>query len=271
MSTRRQRILRARALAKMWERRSGSFGTFVSWLDRNGVPYLSHTKISTVERCRRCYYNQYVLRRKADSPAIETGTLVHKAAQIAYERIREGRPVDFKVLAKRTAARHSETSCQSLVENAVLTLSQHLWTDREIVGVEEPFFFDLSDDLPPVIGVIDLILRDGPKFLIVDHKTGRKFNDEDEGQLVLYSEYVRQKYAPKRCDGVFDQYRMVPDLATVRKPVHMRTSVRISARRSAALVPRYRRAWESIQSIRDASDAWRGEECWFCFWATDAR
>ncbi len=249
----------------MWAQRSGSFGAFVSKLDREGVPYISHTKVSTVQRCRQCYYEQFVLKKKADGAAIETGTLVHKAAQLAYQRMRAGRPVDFAALAEKTAARHYEPSCRPHVSNAVATLSEHLWTGHEIVGIEQPFFLDLSEDLPPVIGVIDLILRDGPRFLVVDHKTGKRFNDEDEGQLVLYSEYVRQRFGAKRCDGVFDQYRMVPNLTRVRTPVHKRTAVKINPKRIAAIVPRYRQAWTTMQSIRSAGDAPRGDDCWFCF------
>ncbi|MBI2893950.1 MAG: PD-(D/E)XK nuclease family protein [Deltaproteobacteria bacterium] len=113
--------------------------------------------------------------------------------------------------------------------------------------------------------IVDLILRNGADFVVVDHKTGKKFNDEDEGQLVLYAEYVRRKYRARRCLGVFDQYRIVPNLATVRNPVHQRTSVNVAAARTKALVPRFRRAWSAIQSIRDERDALRGDECWFCF------
>ncbi len=263
-NSRRQKVLRASALERTWERRSGSFGSFISKLDREGTPYLSHSKVSTVERCRRCYYDQYVLRKKAEGAALQTGTLVHKAAQIAYERIRAGRPVDFSTLAEKIAAKHPESSHRRFVANGVATLSKNLWTDLEIVEIETPFFLDLSDDLPPVIGVIDLILRDGPRYLVVDHKTGKRFNEEDEGQLVLYAEHVRQKYGAARCDGVFDQYRMVPDLDRVRTPVHKRTTVKINAKKTAALVPRFRDAWDLIQSIRSADDAWRGYECWYC-------
>ena len=248
----------------MWQKRAGSFGAFVSSLARERIPYLSYSKIATVERCRRCFYNQYVLKIRATGAALQTGTLVHQAAQIAYERIQKGRRVDFTALAEKTALRHSEPSCRALVANGVSTLAEHLWTDHEIVGIEEPFFLDLSKDLPPIIGVIDLILRDGARFLVVDHKTGGQFNFEDEGQLVLYAEHVRQKFGATRCDGVFDQYRMVPSLATVRKPVHRRTTVKINAKQTATLVPRYRQAWEIIQSIRSTSDAWRGSDCWYC-------
>ena len=254
----------------MWAGHSGGFGAFMSSIERDGIAYLSHTKVSTVQRCRQCYYEQFVLKKKAVGPAIETGTLVHEAAQIAYQHIQAGRPVDFDALAQKTAARHSVPSCRAHVGNAITTLSQHLLPGHEIVGIEEPFFLDLSADLPPVIGVVDLILRDGPRYLVVDHKTGKRFNDEDEGQLVLYAEYVRQRHGAKRCEGVFDQYRMVPNLARVRTPVHMRTSVKISAKRTAALVPQYRSAWKTMQSIRSASDAPRGDNCWFCFVPRDS-
>ena len=260
----RQRNLRTVTLERMWGKHTGSFGSFVSKLDRDGVRYLSHSKVSTVERCRQCFYNQYVLKIPAKSTAIQTGTLVHEAAQFAYERIRAGGHVDFAALAEKTAAKHPEPSHRRLVANGVVTLSEHLWTDSEVVGVEEPFFLDISADLPPVIGVIDLILRKGPRYLVIDHKTGKQFTPQDEGQLVLYAEHVRQRYGAGRCDGVFDQYRMVPNLAKVRTPVHRRTAVRIGPKRTAALVRRYQEAWESIQSIRSASDVRRGYECWYC-------
>ena len=263
--TRRQKTLRASTLARMCEKHTGSFGSFISKLDREAIRYLSHSKVSTVERCRQCFYDQYVLKIPAKSAALLTGTLVHQAAQVAYERIRAGRHVDFAALAEKTAAKHADASHRRQVANGIVTLSEHLWTDSEVVGIEEPFFLDLSADLPPVIGVVDLILRQGPLYLVVDHKTGKQFSEQDEGQLVLYAEHVRQKYAAGRCDGVFDQYRMVPNLATVRTEVHRRTAVRIGPKRTSALVRRYRNAWETIQSIRSASEAWRGEECWYCY------
>ena len=263
MGDRRRRKLGSGALQKMWEQRSGSFGSFVSSLTREGIPYLSYTRVSTVERCRLCYYRQYILGIKPTGSALVTGTLVHEAAQVAYEHMRAGRSVDFVSLGLRTARRHPEPSCRPLVKNGVATLSTHLWEDHKIVGIEEPFFLDLSVDLPPIIGVVDLILRDGTDFLVVDHKTGSRIEKQDAGQLVLYAEHVRRKYGAKRCDGAFDQYRMVPNLEKVRTPVHKRTLVKIRPTRSAALVPRYRRAWTSIQSIRSANNAWRGENCWF--------
>ncbi len=95
--------------------------------------------------------------------------------------MRAGRPVDFIALAEKTAAGHSEPSCRPLVGNAVATLSEHLWTGHEILGVEEPFFLDLSEELPPVIGVVDLILRDGPRFLAMDHKRASASTTKTKG------------------------------------------------------------------------------------------
>jgi predicted RecB family nuclease len=80
-----------------------------------------------------------------------------------------------------------------------------------VVGVEEPFVISLGRDLPPCIGVADLILRRGSTFALVDYKTGKNFSGADELQLVLYREYVRRRYGASRCLTIVDEYRWVPE------------------------------------------------------------
>lgn len=77
-------ILSASALRRARGRWKGSFFTFVAWLDRRNIPYLSPSKVSCPARCPRCYYRQYVLGEKQDSLALQVGALFHRAAKRFY-------------------------------------------------------------------------------------------------------------------------------------------------------------------------------------------
>jgi len=123
---------------------------------------------------------------------------------------------------------------------------------------------DMTPDLPPVIGVIDLVVSGSDSCLVVDHKTCRTFTDQDPGQLVLYAEYVRRS---RGCDvrkGAFDEYQLVPNLNRVKKPVFRRTEVNVGPERMPSLVDRYRRAWKVMDKIHHTREATRGYDCWFC-------
>lgn len=65
-------------------------------------------------------------------------------------------------------------------------------------------------------------------YLIVDHKTGKRFNEADELQFVLDREHVRRQYKATRCLTMVDQYRWVPNLDRIRKPAFLRTQVRLA-------------------------------------------
>jgi len=117
------------------------------------------------------------------------------------------------------------------------------------VSIEVPFFMDLAAGLPPVIGVPDLVLRRHDWLVLVDHKTSRSFNDCDPAQLVLYGEHLRREHAHDRIVGVFDEYRLVRDLSTVRKPAFRRTPVSVDHSLLPALIQRYRKAWLRITEI----------------------
>jgi hypothetical protein len=141
---------------------------------------------------------------------------------------------------------------------------RHAWMGHEVVGVEELFFMDLAPGLAPVIGIIDLILRQGESYVVVDHKTSKRFNDPDPGQLVLYAECVRRAHAGADCAGAFDEYRLVPNLKRIRTPAFRRTVVAVTPASLVGLVERYRRAWGKILRLCTESDAVAGDECWFC-------
>lgn len=254
----------AAALRREWQAWTGSFPEFMADLDRRHVPYLSHSKVVTVERCSRCYYKQYVLGEQPSSVALTTGLLFHRAAATFYDRRREARQNVPLADGDPPLPKHPSPDEQPYLDNAVATMAQNAREGHGVVGVEELFFMDLAPDLAPVIGVIDLILRAGQSYVVVDHKTAKRFGEPDGDQLVLYAEYVRRVHDGADCTGAFDEYRLVPNLQRVRKPAFRRTPVPVTASCVPAMALRYRQAWQAITLIRDEDDAVPGDECWFC-------
>jgi hypothetical protein len=233
-------------------------------LDGQGTPYLSHSKVATVGRCPQCYYNQYILGEQPESDALTTGLLFHQAAAGFYEAMQAGRQDVSLEEVLQLSPKHPAPGEQPYLDSGYQTMLQNAWAGYEVVAVEDLFFIDLAAGLPPVIGIIDLILRKGRSYVVVDHKTSKRFGDPDADQLGLYAEYVRRSRDVARCAGAFDEYRLVPDLQRVRKPVFRRTSVSVARSGLPAMVRRYRRAWEMAEQIRHENSATPADDCWYC-------
>jgi len=258
------RAVPAETLQRNWREWTGTFPEFMRHLDQQRTPYLSHSKVATIERCPRCYYQQYLLGEPPSSEALTTGVAFHQAAAAFYEARRAGRrglSVDDLCRLMPPTPIPDE---QPYLNNACKTLLQNAWDEYEVAAVEELFFMDLAPELPPVIGIIDLVLRADRSYVVVDHKTSKRFNDLDSGQLELYAEQVRRSREVTECAAAFDEYRLVPDLQRVRKPVFRRTPVAVSPAGVPAMIGRYARAWERIARIQGEDDATPGAECWFC-------
>jgi hypothetical protein len=254
----------AKALQSEWQAWTGSFAEFMADLDGRKVPYLSHSKVATVERCPRCYYKQYILGEQPCSDALTTGLLFHQAAAASYARRRDSRRGAQPADGDPPVPQHPSLGEQPYLDNALATLTENVWEGHEVIGVEELFFMDLAPRLPPVIGVIDLVLRKGKSYVVVDHKTSKRFGEPDGDQLVLYAEHVRRAHDGVRCKGAFDEYRLVPNLQRVRTPVFRRTPISVPASCLPDLMLRYRHAWLAIKRIRGEDNAPAGDECWFC-------
>ena len=257
-------IRTAASLKIAWKRAGTSFITFIERLDRKGIPYLSHSKLTLIETCPGCYYRQYVLREKDSFPAMELGTLFHRAAKQFYAGCRNGlilKPTEL--LTRKQTAKLSKVSLQKLT-NAVTQLRAHHWEDHEVVSYEEPFFMDLASSLPPVIGIPDLVLHRKGSLIVVDHKTSKKFNDLDPAQLILYAEHIRRQHKARAIIGVFDEYRTVDDLTTIKKPAFRRTPVSVDPSLLPDLILRYRNAWKQIIAIDSDGKPSSSPDCWFC-------
>jgi hypothetical protein len=63
---------------------------------------------------------------------------------------------------------------------------------------------------------------------------------------------------------VFDEYRLVRDLSTVRKPAFRRTPVSVDHSLLPALIQRYRKAWLRITKILSEGEPSASPDCWVC-------
>lgn len=248
-------------LERAWKRHRDSFASFMARLDRERIPYLSHSKVAEFERCPCCYYRQYVLGQREESEAMRLGRLFHAAARRLYTARSAADP---QHLLSRLQTRGLDADSDGKLRNAIILLCQNRWLAHSIVSVEEPFFIDLASGLPPVIGVADLILRHGSKALVVDHKTSARFNELSSDQLVLYAEHARRTHGVRRVDGWYDEYRLVINLATIRKPAFRRTPVVVGRTLLPPLIKRYREAWQEIATLAKGSEPAASYDCWRC-------
>lgn len=246
-----------RAISSLLASWTGTFGEFIRELDRRGVSYVSYSQVSALEFCRYRYFLQYVkrLQLRPQPDYFVKGHIFHEAAAKYYRGLARGRHVTIDLLHS-SIDRHGRNDGHHL-KNALTLAIQNAHSGWEVIGVEEPFVLSIGRRLPPCVGVIDLVLRKGNHYAVVDHKTGRKFNDPDELQVKLYHEYVRRRYQAEMCLAFFDEYRWVNNLNRLRKPAFQRTEVRVTAQgwknAEARLVDRYAEMRE-IHRKNDAPD-----------------
>lgn len=259
-----------RALQARLANWSGTIGEFAEALDREQIPYLSFSKTACVEFCGYRYLLEYVqLKRPSPEPDyFAKGQAFHETVASLYRDLAQGRPADADSLL---AGLGQALPGRIEVENAIRLAAQNAYEGFEVVAVEEPFVLSLGRDLPPCVGVIDLILRRGKTWVIVDHKTGKRFNEADELQLVLYREHVRRQYKAIRCLAFVDQYRWVPNLARIRKPAFQRTPIRLARSAWPQATQRLARAHSRIREIEKSQEARGGGECYLCPYKSSCR
>lgn len=253
-----------RAVAAHLARWTGSIGGFVRDLDRRGTRYLAFTKVGSLEFCLYQYYLQFVKRvRLRPEPAyFVKGRIFHEAAAKYYRALARTRPLSVEAL-HAFIDRHDHPEGHHL-KNAVQLAVQNAYSGWEVVGVEQAFVLALGGNLPPCVGVIDLVLRQGQHYAVVDHKTGKNFYDPDKLQLAIYHEYVRRRFSPKKCVAVFDEYRWVNNLDRIRKPAFQHTEVKLTAGDWQRALLRLAEGYRRMRRIERAGDAEANGPCYMC-------
>lgn len=130
------------------------------------------------------------------------------------------------------------------------------------LAVEEKVHAVLRDDLPPILGRIDLLEKteDGGQIL-TDFKTASSRRAQDEGQLLLYREALRMA-GYTGADTI--QLRCVVLLKTKEPDIDIQTFDADDGKLKK-LMSLYRETWDAIQN--GVSHPTPGWQCSSCQWA----
>lgn len=246
---------------------NGSMDSLVKKLENNDLTFLSYSKISSLEFCPYRYFLEYVQRVNLipEPESFIKGRLFHQAAANAYSLIAQGKTVGEEHID--LIQKGCECSFVNLhIENAIKIMLANILDDWEVIGVEKPFVLYLGRNLPPCVGVIDLILRKGNVITVIDHKTGKNFWSQDPMQLAVYRQYVMKNYKAEDYLTFYDEYRWVENLKRIRKPAFQQTQVCIEPKDWSTSMERFRIGYKLIKRIETEGDAAGSGKCYMCLY-----
>ncbi len=242
----------------------GDSEIFIDRLHHSGLDHISFSQVYSFETCPRQYYLRYVLGIEI-TPVPEyfvKGKALHRTIANAYRAHAEGRDFDETIISYDEI--HPETQAGIHLRNGYLTLRQNMLTPDKVVGIEKPFVYLIDDEIPPVVGVIDLILQSGDTLILIDHKTGRDFYQPDILQMAVYLNYLRSTGIKGNCEFYYDSYRWVENLARIRKPAFSRQQMTISNEDAVIQAKRLADGYGGIQMLREGRLPEKTGECYRC-------
>ncbi len=237
---------------------------FVRTIQRLKIPHLSFSKIFTVETCERRYVLQYIRGMQPDPipESLLKGKAFHTMAA-SYYRNRDmlsnaGR------LSEVALAEYNGLNAQHLTNVAHVFLEQ-TWNAYEVVGVEKAFVMQLQNGLPPLVGIIDLILKRDSCFVVVDHKTGRDFYQPDPLQMAIYKKYLTNEITESaEAEFYYDTYRWVQSNARARKPLFQRLQVPDEKLEWHSALQRIQAGYQRIMRLENGYIPKSGSICYMC-------
>jgi hypothetical protein len=238
---------------------------FAETLRHRRIPHLSYSQITTVEFCQHRYVLEYI--QFVDLHPVPLyftkGKLLH---QIIAAEYRKTTPGEAAHLAEYHALidRELEGDHRRHLRNALSVHFDHRWQDAQVIAIEKPFALILAPDLPPCVGVIDLILKKANQFILVDHKTGHDFYPEDALQMAIYVEYIRHQFGEVACEFYYDHYRWVNNLERIRKPAFQRNNVTLPGSYWQTALERIRSGQRIIEQLKNGKRPERNGECFRC-------
>ena len=244
------------------EETRGSTDRFAETLRYRRIPHISFSQITTVEFCQYRYFLEYIcLLAPTPTPDYFTkGKLLHQVIASFYEKEAGFQAGDQDQAGSAEGAYEVidsayEGDSRRHLRNAYTVHLQNRWQNCQILAVEQPFAMYAGPELPPIVGVIDLIIRKEDAIVIVDHKTGRDFYPEDELQMAIYLQYIQQQFGDLSYKFYYDHYRWVNNLTRIRKPAFQRTQVRFPSTCWPAALDRIREGVKFTDQIRATNRA----------------
>lgn len=158
------------------------------------IKHLSYSGLRLYQECPFKFYLKYV-EKIGDTrtiPEFEIGGGFHKGMQVLYET---GSFENAKEKFRSSLGQLiSDSSIDVLTENMFFYSNNYLgnYLDRK-VGTEVRFSINIPNVPVPVIGYLDLLLKDG----FIDHKTTSEYNLRkafDKKQFATYSLWFFMKY-----------------------------------------------------------------------------
>lgn len=252
-------------ITSLIEENAGNADGFVESLRRNQILHLSFSQISTVESCGFRYLLQYIEFQEPDPypDYFQKGKVFHQIIARRYEHLRDNKTHDLNEDHTFINDYYQGSHCHHL-RNAVTVMEDHIWQDYQVESIEYPFVIILAPDLPPFVGVIDLVLRREDSMYVIDHKTGRDFNDPDLLQMAIYRNHIQSLYPDSLINTYYDHYRWVENLKTIRKPAMRRTEVDLSNSDFSRTIARVRKGYTLIEKIRSRRRTERNGNCFPC-------
>jgi len=238
---------------------------FGKTLRRRKIPHLSYSQVAAVEFCEQRYYLDYIEAVHLDPVPnyFIKGKLMHELIASTYLKITNGRKIDPSSYSKKISRVYEDQHATHL-ENAVQLHLDNLWDGYKILGVERPFVFSVDRQLPPLVGVIDLLLQKKDQIIIVDHKTGGDFYPPDELQVSIYHHVIKQKFPKKKIRIYYDQYRWVNNLDRIRKHALQRTEIVLGKNHWKTSLERIREGYKTIKKIGKEDRGNHEGECFRC-------
>jgi CRISPR/Cas system-associated exonuclease Cas4 (RecB family) len=233
-----------------------------------GRDYLSHSAISTYQRCPLKYYFSYVagLAPEYVSSGLVFGGAIHSVLEHHCRRVLEGASLpslDDLMVAYEQAWRNetrapvrfgkteSAESLQNLARRmlAAFQASEVSKLDTGLLGIEEEIRAPVIPGCPDLLGRIDLVVLTGNKLKVTDFKTSRsRWTEakiqESAPQMLLYAELVRPLAKELDVGEVLLEWVVITKAKQPAVEIHTLTPALTQIARTRAVV---RRVWEGIK------------------------
>jgi len=238
---------------------------FAHQLRERNIPHLSFSQVAAVEFCHQRYFLDYVqfVELNPIPEYFVKGKLMHQFIASTYEHIASELDID-RTSYIETIRHHYNDHHRIHLENAVQVHLQNIWQEWQILGVETPFVMMVDSKLPPLVGVVDLLLQRDKLVIIVDHKTGSDFYSPDKLQMAIYYKYAEDNFPGKQIEIYYDQYRWVNNLRRIRKPPLYRNKIDISDLSWEQALERIKAGYKTMKKIKAKNYGLPEGECFRC-------
>lgn len=234
-------------------------------LRHSNIPHISFSQIYTVEFCHYAYFLEYVKKVSPNpTPVYFTkGRLLHQIIANIYSKLMLSQNVGELEFYDLVDAELNGLDNKH-VKNSINVVLNNIWKNYRIVAIEKPFVMVVDDELPPVVGIIDLILEKEGRYFVIDHKSGRDFYPQDPLQMAIYAMFIESHFPSNQIEFFYDHYRWVNNLSRIRKPALFRNKVKFQTKYGRSEIKRINTGFKAMAAIKGTGSAIKFGQCFRC-------